>query len=312
MDEHGGAGEVSVGGLIREARRRAGLSLEALAERAGCGRSHLSQVETGKKHAGEGLLGRLERGLGLPAGHLVERAGLGRAPESVRRRVSDLEARTAAAKRLAGILRQSGIGDDGRLRGSLDVALKSGELRRLVSAIAPEVAEGEGLGGAPDRNEAARAAGRRLGPGERAPVSEAMPRLIPLINRVAAGALTEFTDLGYPARVADEYVRAPDVEDPDAFAARVTGDSMSPEYREGDIVVFSPSAAASSGDDCYVRLEPDHESTFKRVFFEKDGAGREVVRLAAINPAYAGRVVEREAVAGVYPAVSVVRKVRRG
>jgi hypothetical protein len=76
-------------------------------------------------------------------------------------------------------------------------------------------------------------------------------------------------------------------------------------------VVFSPAAPAASGDDCFVRVEPDHESTFKRVFFERDPKGREVVRLAAINPAYAGRVVRREAVAGVFPAVNVLRSVRK-
>jgi transcriptional regulator with XRE-family HTH domain len=227
---------MAVGMVIREARRRAGLSLEDLATRAACARSHLSQVETGKKHAGEELLGRIEEGLGLPAGMLVERAGLGRAPEAVRRRVSDLEARTAAAKRLAGILRQSGIGEDGRLRGSLDVAHRTGELRRLVAQIAPELAGPEDRTGDVARLDAGAPSARGKGatPGGRAkrgpaakrgaegrlatvPVSEAMPRLIPLINRVAAGALSDFTDLGYPARVADEYIRSKDLEDEDAL-----------------------------------------------------------------------------------------------
>jgi len=36
------------------------------------------------------------------------------------------------------------------------------------------------------------------------------------------------------------------------------------------------------------------------------------VRLQAINPAYPGRVVRREEVAGLYPAVSVMRRVGRG
>lgn len=44
---------------------------------------------------------------------------------------------------------------------------------------------------------------------------------------------------------------------------------MLPDYREGDVVVFSPARAVASGSDCFVRLEPDHESTFKRVFFEE-------------------------------------------
>ena len=129
------------------------------------------------------------------------------------------------------------------------------------------------------------------------------------MNSVAAGYPREFTDLGYPARVADEYVRVPGLTDPDAFACRVVGDSMLPEYREGDIVVFSPAKKIESGRDCLARLEPDHETTFKRVYLEKDGRGRELIRLQPLNPAYAPRTVDREQVAGLFAAVSVTRSV---
>lgn len=46
-------------------------------------------------------------------------------------------------------------------------------------------------------------------------------------------------------QVAEEYVRSPDLADPDAFTARVVGDSMAPDYREGDIVIFSPARRAA-------------------------------------------------------------------
>src|SRR6185295_1886767 len=94
-----------------------------------------------------------------------------------------------------------------------------------------------------------------------------LPLQVPLINSVAAGYPREFTDLGYPARVAAEYVRSPGIDDPDAFAARVVGDSMAPDYREGDVVVFSPARPVKSGTDCFVRLERDDMMTFKRVVF---------------------------------------------
>jgi phage repressor protein C with HTH and peptisase S24 domain len=133
---------------------------------------------------------------------------------------------------------------------------------------------------------------------------------VPLINRVAAGYPADFTDLDFPARVADEYVRAPAAagesaagRDPDLFAARVVGESMQPEYREGDIVVFSPAREVRSGVDCFVRLEPDHRTTFKRVYLEAGG----LIRLQPLNPAFAARVVPREEVAGLYAAVSVTR-----
>ncbi|MCA9310371.1 MAG: S24 family peptidase, partial [Phycisphaerales bacterium] len=109
--------------------------------------------------------------------------------------------------------------------------------------------------------------------------------------------------------VADEYVSVPGVSDADAFAARVVGDSMNPEYAEGDIVVFSPAAPVRPGSDCFVRFERDAETTFKRVAFERGGDGREWIVLEALNPRYEARRVEREAVAGMYAAVYVIRPI---
>lgn len=129
---------------------------------------------------------------------------------------------------------------------------------------------------------------------------------VPLINKVAAGLPSGFTDLGYPARTGDDLVVVPGytglhgANDPDAFAATVSGESMQPSYREGDVVVFSPLADVVDGCDCYVRLEPDHETTFKRVFVDEE-AGR--IRLQPLNPAFEPRTVDREQVAGMYRAV---------
>jgi phage repressor protein C with HTH and peptisase S24 domain len=131
---------------------------------------------------------------------------------------------------------------------------------------------------------------------------------VPIINKVAAGYPTEFTDLGYPARVADEYISTPDLYDAQAFAARVVGDSMAPDYREGDVVVFSPERDTPDGADCFVRLDRDNETTFKRVYFERVGE-LERIRLQPINLAYPARTVNREDVAGLYAAAYVVRAV---
>src|SRR4029079_13743306 len=116
-------------------------------------------------------------------------------------------------------------------------------------------------------------------------VEQITTNAVPVINRVSAGYPRDFTDLSYPKGIADDYVGCPDVHDKDAFAARVHGDSMSPKYREGDIVIFSPAAGTKSGDDCFVRFEDGH-TTFKRVFFEKDESGRGVLRLQPRNEKY--------------------------
>lgn len=292
----------ALGVRVRQARLALNLTLDELARRAGCTKGYLSGIENHRRGVPtDEMLERIERALELPSGELVRAAGWERVPTSLRREWARLAAREATQrereKRLASLLARSGMGPDGRLRGALDEAYRSGELQRLVGT------------------EGAAEGVRGLGALERA-----LPREVPLINRVQAGYPREFTDLGYPARVADEYVRCPDIDDPDAFAARVVGDSMLPDYREGDIVVFSPAREVRSGMDCFARLEPDGETTFKRVFFEHAASDGErssfendpsggLVRLQPLNPAYAPRVVARESVGGLYAAVSVIKRV---
>jgi repressor LexA len=139
-----------------------------------------------------------------------------------------------------------------------------------------------------------------------APIPLGSMRGIPLINKVAAGYPADFTDLDYPVRVADEYVTCPDVSDPDAFAARVVGDSMEPEYHQGDIVIFSPMLDTPPSSDCFVRLERDSQTTFKRIYFEDGG---KAIRLQPLNNAYRSQIVPREEIAGIYAAAFVIRRV---
>ena len=129
---------------------------------------------------------------------------------------------------------------------------------------------------------------------------------VPIINKVAAGLPAGFTDLDYPPGSGEDVVLVPGYtgrhgqNDPDAFAAIVHGQSMSPDYREGDVVVFSPLADLVDGCDCYARLEPDHDTTFKRIYFENAG---DRIRLQPVNPDYPTRTIDRDQVAGLFRAV---------
>jgi phage repressor protein C with HTH and peptisase S24 domain len=125
---------------------------------------------------------------------------------------------------------------------------------------------------------------------------------VPVINKVSAGYPKDFTDLAYPPQVADDYVGCPDIHDKDAFAARVHGDSMTPKYRAGDIVIFSPALSPKSGDDCFVRFE-DGQTTFKRIFFENDENHSPVIRLQPRNEKYRAQVSPAERITGLYKAV---------
>jgi SOS-response transcriptional repressor LexA len=302
----------SVGALMRARRSELSMSLSRLSELVGCAKSYLSEVETQRRGApSDELLKRVEHALMLPEGRLVAAAGwqrgLAAGGEGVREEVARLEADQRAARRLAELLRRK-LPEDGcdtqSGRGTLlDEAYRSGELRALVERLASgnTTLDPQGVSATP-------ASGGQPDPADQ-PLPIALSLEVPLINKVAAGYPREFTDLAYPARVADEYVRCPDLVDADAFAARVVGDSMQPAYAEGDIVIFSPAKIVKSGMDCFARLEPDHQTTFKRVYFEQGANGEEMIRLQPLNSAYPPRIVEREMVAGLYAAVSVMRRI---
>ncbi len=115
----------------------------------------------------------------------------------------------------------------------------------------------------------------------------------------------------------------PDAPVKAAFALRIRGDSMLPEYAEGDMVIVGP-GEAKDGDDCVVRLGrgDDFATTFKRVFFVRaadpgEGRGKEsgeviAVRLVALNQKYGERVVALEEVSGVYPLIYRLTPAKRG
>jgi len=267
----------TVGRLIGSRRAALGMTLQQLADASGCGKGYLSEIENGRRPGppSERILQNLEAALLLEPGTLVKAARWQSTPAQVRREVQGMRRAGRIARELVELVKDGG----------LDEAHRSGSLQRLVERLAPAANI------------------------ERTP----LPVQVPVINSVAAGYPREFTDLGYPARVADDYVAAPDLMDPEAFAARVVGDSMAPLYAEGDIVVFSPERDTAPGSDCFVRLERDGETTFKRVYFEVDEeSGAELIRLQPLNSEYPARTVGREDVAGMYAAVYVIRAVGAG
>ncbi|MDX9910566.1 MAG: XRE family transcriptional regulator [Phycisphaerales bacterium] len=286
--------------IVRAARERCGLSLQQVAERVGCAKSYLWAIENDRRAMpGEELLRRLEAALGLDAGVLVGAASWTQTPASVKRTLSEMQSRARLARRLAELVSNMAkreVGEGPSHASPLDEAYRSGELHRLIEGI---------TGTRPSGDEHGAGAGATSGDDVRV----ALPLEVPLINRVSAGYPTGFNDLGYPARVADEYVRCPDLDDADAFAVRVVGDSMAPEYREGDIVIFSPARDARDGSDCFARLGAEHETTIMRVYFEADPDGTEFVRLQPLNSRYPPRRVARGSVVGLYPAVSVMRRI---
>lgn len=271
-----------LGGKLRRQRRRLGLTLDELAGRTGISKPYLSLIETGRvtNPPSDEKLRRLEQTLGFGAGELVSQAHLQRTPKDVRVMLQKLMKEGTEAQRHEGTKGDGGVclaSVPSCLRASvpvennLDDAYLTGALQRMVDISAGNV-------------------------------ETVSTNSVPVINRVSAGYPRDFTDLSYPRGVADDYVGCPDVQDKDAFAARVHGDSMQPKYSQGDIVIFSPSAAPREGDDCFVRFEDGH-TTFKRVFFETDESGSQMIRLQPRNEKYRPQTIPADQVTGLYRAV---------
>jgi phage repressor protein C with HTH and peptisase S24 domain len=83
----------------------------------------------------------------------------------------------------------------------------------------------------------------------------AAPKLkqIPLLGLAKAGKGGFFDDSGFPSGNGWEEIEVPGVTDSAAYALEITGDSMQPVYREGDIIVVSPAATVRKGDRVVVR-----------------------------------------------------------
>ncbi len=252
---------MSLGQIIRKKREQLNLTLDEVSSRISFSKPYLSTIETGKvKHPpGDELLRKLEQVLGFETGLLLHIAHLESLPSDIRQEYESAEAENQKWRQFIKNILHSKPDAD-----KLNTLLAESELD--VKGDTTSLAAG---------------------------------RMVPVINKVSAGYPSDFNDLDYPAGVADDYVRCPDLHDPNAFAVRVVGDSMEPKFCEGDIVVFSPVAEVHNGDDCFIRFSMPHETTFKRVFFEPENK----VRLQPRNEKYPPIIIDGKRINGLYRAV---------
>jgi phage repressor protein C with HTH and peptisase S24 domain len=78
-------------------------------------------------------------------------------------------------------------------------------------------------------------------------------RTVPLLGFAEAGAGGYFDDGGFPAGEGWDEIAFPAVTDQHAYALEVSGHSMEPAYRDGDVILVSPSAPIKRGDRVVVR-----------------------------------------------------------
>lgn len=72
------------------------------------------------------------------------------------------------------------------------------------------------------------------------------------------------------------------------FGLRVKGDSMFPDYLDGDTLIIEKTEDCESGNDCIVMVN-GNDGTFKRVFKNENG-----IILQPLNPIYAPMVYSNE------------------
>ena len=75
----------------------------------------------------------------------------------------------------------------------------------------------------------------------------------PMIGYAQAREKGFFDDDGYPVGSGWDVISFPEIGDPNAFALEISGDSMAPLYRDGDIIVVSPAGSIQKGDRVVVK-----------------------------------------------------------
>ncbi len=114
-------------------------------------------------------------------------------------------------------------------------------------------------------------------------LSSARPgaRRIPLIGLAQAGSEGFFDDGGFPVGGGWDEASLPEIGDINAYALEISGDSMEPVFRDGDMIIISPSAPLRRGDRVVVRTNAG-EVMAKQL--TRRSARR--IELRSLNPAH--------------------------
>lgn len=109
--------------------------------------------------------------------------------------------------------------------------------------------------------------------------AEKLSITIPVIGMAKAGKGGFFDDAGFPVGGAFDEIAAPGVKDTNAYALEITGDSMLPVFRQGDIIIVSPNATVRKGDRVVVKTK--RGEVMAKVLQRQTG---KTIELASFNP----------------------------
>jgi phage repressor protein C with HTH and peptisase S24 domain len=125
-------------------------------------------------------------------------------------------------------------------------------------------------------------------------------RRIPVIGYAQAGAKGFFDDAGFPTGSGWDELLFPELADAHAYALEISGESMAPVYRDGDIIIVSPEANLRRGDRVVVKTAAG-EVMAKQLARR----GNKKVELMSLNEAHPDRTLAAEDVAFVHRIVWV-------
>ena len=110
---------------------------------------------------------------------------------------------------------------------------------------------------------------------------------VPLLGFAEAGTGGYFDDGGFPVGRGWDEVGLPSVKDEHAYALKISGDSMKPAYRNGDVIVVSPAAPIRKGDRVVVKT-----TSGEVMVKELRRRTQKVIELASINPSHRDRTLD--------------------
>lgn len=117
---------------------------------------------------------------------------------------------------------------------------------------------------------------------------------VPLLGLAQAGSGGFFDSAGFPSGQGWDEVPLPSSQEDGSYALEVTGDSMLPLYRDGDIIVVSPTAQMRRGDRVVVRTK-DGEVLVKILHRQTP----RLVELHSLNESHAPRVIDTRDIEGM-------------
>jgi phage repressor protein C with HTH and peptisase S24 domain len=117
---------------------------------------------------------------------------------------------------------------------------------------------------------------------------------VPLLGLAQAGSGGYFDDSGFPAGKGWDEVALPSTSDEHAYALEISGDSMKPAYRDGDIIVVSPGTPIRRGDRVVVKT-----SGGEVMIKELKRRTARTLELQSLNPVQADRTLDADEVAWI-------------